>query len=116
MTAVGRFGDEYPFRLECHAQEAAYMRVVFNQNDPHGFSFRPGGADDQIDDELDPLDPLVLPAGVGPKDPFGAPVVCDADAAVPTGPFAFVTDTDALLSERGHHRLLMEPTANDWVI
>ena len=88
----------------------------FDGRDPHGFSFRPGGADDQIDDGFDPLDPLVLPAGVGPKDPFGAPVVCDADAAVPTGPFAFVTDTDALLSERGPHRLLMEPTANDWVI
>ena len=88
----------------------------FDGRDPHGFSFRPAGADDQVDDELDPLDPLILPAGVGPKDPFGAPVVCDADAAVPTGPFAFVTDTDALLSERGHHRLLMEPTANDWVI
>ena len=75
----------------------------------------PGVADDRVDDDLDPLAPLVLPAEVGPKDSMEAPVVCEGDAAAPTGPFAFVSDTEALLSGRGPHRLLLQVAAYDWV-
>ncbi|WP_366855650.1 tail fiber protein [Brevundimonas sp.] len=68
------------------------------------------------DDGSDP-DPLVLPFDVGPKAAPSVPIVCDTGAGPddPGHPIAFVTDTEALLSERGPNRIMSQPTWIDWV-
>jgi len=70
------------------------------------------------DDWTDLDDALVLPFDMGPKAAPAVPVVCDTAAGPddPGHPLAFVTDTEALLAERGPNRLMSQPTWVDWVI
>ena len=60
-------------------------------------------------------DPLVLPQGFDSKSDLYVPLVCDPGIVDKVQPFAFVTDTDSQLAARDPHRLLLQPTANDWV-
>ena len=64
---------------------------------------------------VDETDPLILPADFSPKVASTEPLVCDPGAADNDLPFAFVADTETQLASRDPHRLLLQPTANDWV-